>query len=59
VEDQTYHWQPGRFFVFDDTCRYEVWNDSEEDRVILLLHARRPLARPGVGCSRPSTSSCA
>jgi ornithine lipid ester-linked acyl 2-hydroxylase len=47
VEDQTYHWQPGRFLVFDDTCRHEVWNDSEEDRVILLLHARRPLRAPG------------
>ena len=47
VQDRTYHWQPGRFFVFDDTCRHEVWNDSKEDRVILLLHVRRPLRAPG------------
>ncbi len=26
---------------------HEVWNDSEEDRVVLLLHLKRPERFPG------------
>lgn len=47
VEDQGYHWQEGRFFVFDDTYYHEVFNNSEQNRLILLLHVRRPLRNPG------------
>lgn len=47
VEDKTYNWTPGRFFIFDDTYNHEVWNDTDELRVILLIHVRRPLAAPG------------
>ena len=47
VEDRSYTWTPGRFFIFDDTYRHEVWNDTNEDRVILLIHIRRPLRGAG------------
>lgn len=47
VNDRQYHWAAGEFFVFDDTCYHEVWNHTAEDRVILLLHIKRPLRAPG------------
>lgn len=47
VEDQVYSWAPGRFFIFDDTYKHEVWNETDEDRVILLIHVRRPLRGAG------------
>lgn len=47
VNDRRYNWAPGEFFVFDDTRYHEVWNVTDEDRVILLLHIARPLRAPG------------
>ena len=47
LEDQRFHWETGRTFVFDDTRRHEVRNDTEEIRVVLLMHVRRPLTFPG------------
>lgn len=47
VEDRIHQWQPGRAFVFDDTRRHEVRNDTDQIRVVLLIHVRRPLAYPG------------
>ena len=47
IADQTYHWEPGKTVVFDDTYEHEVWNDTEEDRVILLIQFTRPLRDPG------------
>lgn len=42
VDDRTLHWEEGRSFVFDDCYHHEVWNESGEQRVILLLQFRRP-----------------
>ena len=47
VDDQMLHWEPGKTLVFDDTFRHEVWNDTAEDRVILLVQFARPLRFPG------------
>ncbi len=47
VEDQELVWQAGKSFVFDDTYHHEVWNDTEDDRVILLIQFDRPLRFPG------------
>jgi len=47
VEGKDYFWEEGRFFVFDDTYNHEVWNDTDEPRVILLLHVKRPMRWPG------------
>ena len=47
VDEQMYHWHEGRTLVFDDTYHHEVWNETDEDRVILLLQFARPLRLPG------------
>ena len=40
-------WEQGRIVIFDDMFPHEVWNDTDEDRIILLLHIKRPLRFPG------------
>jgi beta-hydroxylase len=45
--DRDLTWAEGRMFIFDDMFPHEVWNDSDEDRIILLLHVKRPLRFPG------------
>ena len=47
IDDQDYNWEPGKFLIFDDTYYHEVWNDTDEDRVVLLMHVERPLRQPG------------
>lgn len=42
VEDEMLRWDEGRMLVFDDTYYHEVWNDTDEQRVILLVQFRRP-----------------
>ncbi|HLA01765.1 MAG TPA: aspartyl/asparaginyl beta-hydroxylase domain-containing protein [Aestuariivirga sp.] len=43
VGDTINVWHPGEIFVFDDTYEHEVWNDTEEERVILLFDFDRPM----------------
>jgi aspartyl/asparaginyl beta-hydroxylase (cupin superfamily) len=40
------HWQEGRSLVFDDTFNHEVWNDTEQTRVVLFVDVLRPLPSP-------------
>lgn len=40
-------WKEGEIVIFDDMFPHEVWNDTDEDRIILLLHIKRPLKFPG------------
>lgn len=40
-------WKEGEIAIFDDMFPHEVWNDTNEDRIILLLHIKRPLKFPG------------
>lgn len=47
VDDQNVVWEQGRVVIFDDMFPHEVWNDTDEDRVILLVHIKRPLRFPG------------
>ena len=47
VGARTVGWAEGETLVFDDTYRHEVWNDTDETRVVLLIQAARPLAQPG------------
>jgi beta-hydroxylase len=42
VDRHTLHWTEGEILVFDDTYQHEVWNDTDEVRVILLIQFRRP-----------------
>lgn len=43
VGDKIQVWRPGEIFVFDDTYDHEVWNDTDEERVILLFDFDRPM----------------
>lgn len=47
VHDQMVHWHEGECLVFDDTYFHEVWNETDETRVVLLVQFRRPLRQPG------------
>jgi aspartate beta-hydroxylase len=35
-------WVEGEMLIFDDTIEHEAWNDSDQDRVILLFEIWRP-----------------
>ncbi len=47
VADQFLTWDEGKTVVFDDTQPHEIWNDTDEPRVILLIQFGRPLRLPG------------
>ncbi|KTR84726.1 aspartyl beta-hydroxylase [Novosphingobium barchaimii] len=36
------NWEPGQSFLFDDMFNHEVWNETDEDRYILLIQIKRP-----------------
>jgi aspartyl/asparaginyl beta-hydroxylase (cupin superfamily) len=46
VDNQILHWQERKVIVFDDTYEHEVWNNSNEIRVVLLVDIIRPLKFP-------------
>lgn len=43
VDGEEVVWREGGTFVFDDTYPHEVWNDTPDRRVILLIQFRRPM----------------
>ena len=43
VENTQVHWREGETLVFDDTFPHEVWNDTTDHRVILLVQFERPM----------------
>lgn len=47
VADERFSWREGRAVVFDDTYKHQVRNDTDEERVVLLLDFRRPMRLPG------------
>jgi beta-hydroxylase len=47
VDGNSVVWEEGRAVIFDDMFPHEVWNDTCENRIILLLHIKRPLRFPG------------
>ena len=40
------HWEEGKSMIFDDTFNHEVWNDTDETRVVLFVDILRPLPEP-------------
>jgi aspartyl/asparaginyl beta-hydroxylase (cupin superfamily) len=34
--------QEGKVMIFDDTIEHEAWNDSDEDRIVLIFDIWRP-----------------
>ncbi len=47
VGGHIYAWREGEAFVFDDMYDHEVWNDTDEERIVLLIHVKRPERFPG------------
>jgi beta-hydroxylase len=47
VDREIVRWHDGETLVFDDTYEHEVWNDTDETRVVLLVQFARPLRAPG------------
>ncbi|MEO0957739.1 MAG: aspartyl/asparaginyl beta-hydroxylase domain-containing protein [Pseudomonadota bacterium] len=47
VGDEIRAWAPGELMVLDDTYEHEVWNDTEDERVILLFDFDRPMGWSG------------
>lgn len=45
-------WREGEIFFFDDTYEHEVWNDTKEERAVLLFDFERPMGLPGRLVSR-------
>lgn len=36
------NWEDGQSFLFDDMFNHEVWNETDEDRYVLLIQIKRP-----------------
>jgi beta-hydroxylase len=47
VGDDMVVWEPGKCVVFDDFFPHEVWNDTDEERVVLIFDFDRPMHLPG------------
>jgi beta-hydroxylase len=46
VGNEIRSWREGEGMFFDDSYNHEVWNDSEQDRVVLFLDIVRPCRFP-------------
>ncbi|HEY0627349.1 MAG TPA: aspartyl/asparaginyl beta-hydroxylase domain-containing protein [Allosphingosinicella sp.] len=42
VGNDVRQWEEGKLLIFDDTIEHEAWNDSSEDRVVLIFNIWRP-----------------
>lgn len=42
VGNETRQWREGQAWLFDDTIEHEAWNNSNEDRIILIFDIWRP-----------------
>ena len=42
VGNEVREWSEGELLVFDDTIEHEAWNDSAQDRVVLIFDIWRP-----------------
>jgi aspartyl/asparaginyl beta-hydroxylase (cupin superfamily) len=52
VGDEIRHWEAGKSMIFDDTFNHEVWNDTDETRVVLFVDVLRPLPFPESAINR-------
>lgn len=46
VGNETASFQEGVVLMFDDTYEHEVWNNTDETRVVLFLDITRPMKFP-------------
>jgi aspartyl/asparaginyl beta-hydroxylase (cupin superfamily) len=42
VGNEIREWEEGKLLIFDDTIEHEAWNDSGQDRIILIFDIWRP-----------------
>jgi len=42
VGDETREWKVGKMLIFDDSYEHEAWNNSDEDRFVLMLDIANP-----------------
>lgn len=42
VGNEVREWEEGKLLIFDDTIEHEAWNDSDEDRIVLIFDIWRP-----------------
>ena len=52
VGEDIRHWEEGKSMIFDDTFNHEVWNDTDETRVVLFVDVLRPLPFPESAINR-------
>jgi aspartyl/asparaginyl beta-hydroxylase (cupin superfamily) len=52
VGEDIRHWEQGKSMIFDDTFNHEVWNDTDETRVVLFVDVLRPLPSPDSAINR-------
>ncbi len=52
VGDDVRHWEEGKSLIFDDTFNHEVWNGTDETRVVLFVDVLRPLPFPESAINR-------
>lgn len=43
VGAETKNWEVGKLLIFDDSFDHEAWNNSDEDRFVLMLDIANPL----------------
>jgi ornithine lipid ester-linked acyl 2-hydroxylase len=46
IGNELRRWQEGRALIFDDAYEHEVWNETEECRVVLFVDFMKPLRFP-------------
>lgn len=42
VGNEVREWKVGELMIFDDTIEHEAWNDSDQDRIVLIFDIWRP-----------------
>ena len=42
VGNETRSWKEGKMLVFDDSFEHEAWNNSDQDRFVLMLDIANP-----------------
>jgi len=42
VGNDAREWVPGKVWLFDDTVEHEAWNNSDEDRILLIFEVWNP-----------------
>jgi aspartyl/asparaginyl beta-hydroxylase (cupin superfamily) len=52
IDNQKIFWEEGKAVVFDDTYEHEVWNNSNQVRVVLLIDIVRPFKTPLAAINR-------